>query len=112
MGDLVGEGVSERWAVVGETPNLAARLQSIAEPNSVVIGPRTKRLARSGFNYVDLGLHELKGIPMPVPQWRRCLQQLANGICRGARTHLRRALQAGYEALNEGLRQHGWIEVS
>ncbi|MBA3775962.1 MAG: AAA family ATPase, partial [Betaproteobacteria bacterium] len=70
VGDLVGEGVSERWAVVGETPNLAARLQSIAEPDSVVIGPRTKRLARGGFHYVNLGLHELKGIPMPVEVWR------------------------------------------
>ncbi len=69
VGDLVGEGVSERWAVVGETPNLAARLQSIAEPDSVVIGPRTKRLARGGFHYVNLGLHELKGIPMPVEVW-------------------------------------------
>ena len=69
VGDMVGDGVSERWAVVGETPNLAARFQSIAEPNSVVIGPRTKRLAREGFHYVNLGLHELKGIPTPVEVW-------------------------------------------
>ena len=70
VGDLVGEGVSERWAVIGETPNLAARLQSIAEPNSVVIGARTHRLARGGFSYVNLGLHELKGIPTSVEVWR------------------------------------------
>jgi class 3 adenylate cyclase/predicted ATPase len=70
VGDLVGEGVSERWAVIGETPNLAARLQSVAEPNSVVISARTQRLARGGFGYVNLGLHELKGIPTPVEVWR------------------------------------------
>ena len=69
VGDLVGDGVSERWAVIGETPNLAARLQSIAEPNSVVISARTKRLARGGFGYVNLGLHELKGIPTAVEVW-------------------------------------------
>ncbi|MGH8712548.1 MAG: AAA family ATPase, partial [Casimicrobiaceae bacterium] len=70
VGDLVGEGVSERWAVVGETPNLAARLQSIAEPNSVAISARTRQLARGGFHYVDLGLHELKGIAAPVELWQ------------------------------------------
>ena len=69
VGDLVGEGVSERWAVVGETPNLAARLQSVAEPNSVVISARTQRLARGGFRYVNLGLHEIKGIPTLVQVW-------------------------------------------
>ncbi|MGH8851562.1 MAG: AAA family ATPase, partial [Casimicrobiaceae bacterium] len=61
---------SERWAVVGETPNLAARLQSIAAPDSVAISARTRRLARGGFHYVDLGLHELKGIAAPVEVWR------------------------------------------
>ncbi len=70
VGDLVGDVVSERWAVVGETPNLAARLQSIAEPNSVAIGARTRHLARGGFHYVELGLHELKGIATPVEVWR------------------------------------------
>jgi class 3 adenylate cyclase len=69
VGDLVGEGVSERWAVIGETPNLAARLQSVAEPNSVVISARTKSLARGGFRYANLGLHELKGIPSAVEVW-------------------------------------------
>jgi len=69
VGDLVSEGVSERWAVVGETPNLAARLQSIAEPNSVVISAATQRLAGGAFDYVNLGLHELKGIPTAVRVW-------------------------------------------
>ena len=70
VGDLVGEGVLERWAVIGETPNLAARLQSVAEPNSIVISARTKNLARGAFHYADLGLRELKGLPAPVQVWR------------------------------------------
>ncbi len=69
VGDLVGDGVSERWAVIGETPNLAARLQTIAEPNSVAISARTHRLAGSAFEYVDLGLRELKGLPTPMKVW-------------------------------------------
>lgn len=69
VGDLVSDGVSERWAVVGETPNLAARLQSIAEPNSVVISATTQRLAGGAFDYVNLGLHELKGIPQALTVW-------------------------------------------
>ena len=69
VGDLVGEGVSERWAVIGETPNLAARLQSVAEPNTVVISARTKSLARGGFRYASLGLRELKGIPSAIEVW-------------------------------------------
>jgi class 3 adenylate cyclase len=69
VGDLVGEGVSERWAVIGETPNLAARLQSIAEPNSVVISASTQRLAGGAFDYVNLGMRELKGIATSMEVW-------------------------------------------
>ena len=61
VGDLVGEGISKEEAVVGETPNLAARLQALAEPNSVVIAPQTYRLLGDVFEYVDLGARELKG---------------------------------------------------
>jgi class 3 adenylate cyclase/predicted ATPase len=57
IGDLIGE---ER-AVVGETPNLAARLQALSEPNTVVIGPRTRRLLGDLFEYRDVGSVELKG---------------------------------------------------
>ena len=46
VGDLIGEGAAQEEAVVGETPNLAARLQALAEPGSVVIGPETRRLDR------------------------------------------------------------------
>jgi predicted ATPase/class 3 adenylate cyclase len=69
VGDLIGEGVSEERNVVGETPNLAARLQGLAEPNGIVVGSVTKDLAGDRFLYEDLGAHELKGITGHVKAW-------------------------------------------
>ena len=69
-GDSIGEGASEEKAVVGETPNLAARLQGLAEPNTVVIAPSTHRLAGGLFVYDDLGPQPLKGISDPVRAYR------------------------------------------
>ena len=63
---LVGEGSSEERAVVGETPNLAARLQALAEPNTVVVAPATKALLGGFFAFRDLGEHALKGLSEPV----------------------------------------------
>ena len=65
-GDLVGEGASEEMVVLGETPNLAARLQGEAEPNTVVIGPTTLQLLRGLIEYEDRGRRQLKGFPEPV----------------------------------------------
>jgi class 3 adenylate cyclase/tetratricopeptide (TPR) repeat protein len=70
VGDLVGEGAAEEMAVVGETPNLAARLQSIANENTVVIAAGTRQLLGAGFNCDDLGEHDLKGYHQPVGAWR------------------------------------------
>jgi class 3 adenylate cyclase len=56
------DGASER-SVSGDTPNLAARLQSLAAPNAVVIADSTCTLTRGAFRYTDLGTHRLKGIP-------------------------------------------------
>src|SRR5262249_26460879 len=70
VGDLVGEGSAQEEAVIGETPNLAARLQALAEPNSVVIGDSTQRLVTGLFNTVDLGQRELKGFAASVRAWR------------------------------------------
>jgi class 3 adenylate cyclase len=69
-GDMVGEGVLEQRAVLGETPNLAARLQALAEPNAVVIAPETHALVGETFEFVDLGRHTLKGFAEPVRAWR------------------------------------------
>ncbi len=62
VGDLVGSGEAQEHDIVGETPNLAARLQGIAEPNTVVIGETTRRLLGNLFDLRDLGPQELKGI--------------------------------------------------
>jgi class 3 adenylate cyclase/predicted ATPase len=69
VGDLIGSGESQERGVVGETPNLAARLQAIAEPNTVVIAAGTRRLLGDLFELQDLGPQDLKGIPGPVAAW-------------------------------------------
>jgi class 3 adenylate cyclase/predicted ATPase len=66
VGDLIGEGASQEQAVVGETPNLAARLQALAAPGAVVIAPSTKRLTGGLFDYEDLDALEIKGLAAPV----------------------------------------------
>ena len=66
---VVGGEVVEH-DVVGETPNLAARLQGLAEPDTVVIAASTRRLVGDMFEYRDLGAAELKGIAAPVPAWQ------------------------------------------
>jgi class 3 adenylate cyclase/predicted ATPase len=70
VGDLIGEGSAQEQSVVGETPNLAARLQALAEPDAVVISAGTRRLVGDLFEYRDLGAVELKGLAGPVPAWR------------------------------------------
>ena len=69
VGDLIGSGASQEQTVVGKTPNLAARLQSIAEPNMVVISEGTRRLVGDLFDLEDLGAKDLKGIAEPVRAW-------------------------------------------
>jgi class 3 adenylate cyclase len=69
VGDLVGEGSSQEQAVVGETPNLAARLQALAESDSVVIAAATRRLLGNRFRLRALGRHEVKGLSEPVEPW-------------------------------------------
>jgi class 3 adenylate cyclase len=69
VGDLIGSGASQEQAIVGETPNLAARLQGVAEPNSVVIAESTRKLVGNLFELEDLGPQELKGISGPARAW-------------------------------------------
>jgi class 3 adenylate cyclase len=69
VGDLIGSGASQEQAIVGETPNLAARLQSIAEPNNVVIAESTRKLVGNLLELRDVGAQELKGIAGPVRAW-------------------------------------------
>jgi class 3 adenylate cyclase len=69
VGDLIGAGAAQERAIVGETPNLAARLQGVAKPNMAVIADNTQRLLGNLFELERLGLQELKGVAGPVPAW-------------------------------------------
>ncbi len=66
VGDLIGEGAAQEQAVVGDTPNLSARLQGLAAPGQVVIAEATRRLLDAGFELEDLGAQPLKGIALPI----------------------------------------------
>ncbi|MER8766769.1 adenylate/guanylate cyclase domain-containing protein [Mesorhizobium sp. M0968] len=70
VGDLVGAGEAQERGIAGETPNLAARLQSLAEPGAVIIADTTRRLLGDLFELVSLTPSALKGFSQPVPAWR------------------------------------------
>jgi class 3 adenylate cyclase/tetratricopeptide (TPR) repeat protein/energy-coupling factor transporter ATP-binding protein EcfA2 len=70
VGDLTGEGAARERAAIGETPNLAARLQTLAEPGTVLICPSTRRLAGGHFDYHDIGPQALKGWAEPISVWQ------------------------------------------
>jgi class 3 adenylate cyclase/predicted ATPase len=70
VGDQIGEGTASETAVVGETPNLAARLQALAQPNQIVVSAATRAMLGDHFDLEDLGACELKGFAAPVPAWR------------------------------------------
>ena len=69
VGDLIGSGASQEQAIVGKTPNLAARLQGIAAPNTVVIAESTRKLLGNLFDVEDLGANDLKGISGAERAW-------------------------------------------
>src|SRR5262249_14102447 len=85
VGDLIGDGAAQEHGVVGKTPNLAARLQGMAEPNTLLIGETTRQLVGDLFECRDLGAVELRGVAEPVPAWQ------------GLRP---RALESRFEALH------------
>ena len=70
VGDQIGDGTASETAVVGETPNLAARLQALAQPNQIVVSAATRAMLGDHFELQDLGASELKGFAEPVPAWR------------------------------------------
>jgi tetratricopeptide (TPR) repeat protein len=69
VGELIGEGEARERGVVGDTPNLASRLQTLAEPDTVVVSESTRRLLGRNFELQPLGPQELKGFRSPVPAW-------------------------------------------
>lgn len=74
VGDLIGEGASEERAVLGDTPNLAARLQGLAAPGTVCVSEATYALLSKDMGFEDLGPHSLKGISEPVNAYRAMLR--------------------------------------
>ena len=70
VGDLIGVGAAQEEAVIGDTPNLAARLQALAPPNGCVIADSTRRLVGDLFEYEDIGTVALKGFAAAVRAWR------------------------------------------
>ena len=70
IGEPIGSGDSRQQTAVGETPNLAARLQGLAGPDQVVIDAATRRQIGGLFECQDLGTVELKGLPAAVPAWQ------------------------------------------
>ena len=69
-GELISEGSAETPAVMGHTLNLAARLQSLAAPSTVIIAPSTRRLVGGIFQYRDLGLQDIRGLTEPIQVWQ------------------------------------------
>src|SRR3984893_5450888 len=70
VGEIVGTGSAQERMTVGETPNLAARLQSLAAPDTILISEATRHLLGGMFDLEPIGEHELKGFARPVPVWR------------------------------------------
>ncbi len=70
VGDFTGAGVDEEGAVVGGTPNLAARLQTVASENAIVVADETLKLVGRQFTFTDLGEQQLKGFDKPIRAWR------------------------------------------
>jgi class 3 adenylate cyclase/tetratricopeptide (TPR) repeat protein len=76
---VVGGIAEDRDSVVGETPNLAARLQTLAQPSTVVVAPNTYRLVAGLFEFADLGRHQLKGFAEPIQVWHALRESKAEG---------------------------------
>src|ERR1700732_3358925 len=79
VGDLIGLGEAQERGIVGETPNLAARLQGLAEPNMVVIAESTRRLLGNLFELQELGARDLKGMAGPMRVWAALRASSAEG---------------------------------
>ena len=70
VGEIIGAGAAQERSIVGETPNLASRLQALARPDTIMISQTTQRLVGGLFEVEPAGTHELKGFLRPLPVWR------------------------------------------
>jgi class 3 adenylate cyclase/predicted ATPase len=78
-GDLIGQGAAKEEVVLGETPNLAARVQVLAEPGTIVVADGTRDLVGGLFEYRDLGMQRLKGVAKPLRCWRVVAERATEG---------------------------------
>ena len=102
VGDLIKSDASQEQAIVGETPNLAARLQGMAEPNRVVIAEGTRKLLGNLFELEDLGAKDLKGVIGPVRAWA-ALRPAIEWWRTAAQRSLIRASREGAEQIKRAL---------
>ena len=70
VGEVIGTGPAQERTIVGDTPNLAARLQALAAPNTIIVSEATRNLLGGLFELEPMGNHELKGFARTVPVWR------------------------------------------
>ena len=72
VGEIIGTGTAQERTIVGETPNLAARLQALAGPDRILVSESTQKLLGGLFELTHIGEHDLKGFARPVPAWQVC----------------------------------------
>jgi Adenylate and Guanylate cyclase catalytic domain len=107
VGDLIGSGEAQERGIVGDTPNLAARLQCLAEPNSVVVAESTRKLLGNLFDLQDLGAQDLKGIAGPVRTWAALRASSVASRFEAPHATGLTALKAEREARQAGILAHG-----
>lgn len=108
VGD-VGSGLLHEQLALGDTPNLAARLQALAPPNTVVLSAHTRELTGGSFEYRDLGAHVLKGFSEPVHAWQALAESGAESRFEAA-TRGALAPMVGRE-LEFAVLMHAWQRV-
>ncbi|MBN8906026.1 MAG: AAA family ATPase, partial [Rhodospirillales bacterium] len=105
VGDAIGMGLSSEQAIIGDTPNLAARLQGIADPGTVVIASGTRDLIGALFELQARPPSQLKGYPVPVPSWTVIQESEIDSrfeALRSGHTHALLGRQAELACLRDG----------
>jgi class 3 adenylate cyclase/tetratricopeptide (TPR) repeat protein len=105
VGEIIGTGMAQERTIVGETPNLAARLQALAGPDRIIISESTQKLLGGLFELSHTGEHELKGFARPVPAWRVCGEAAVESRFAAIRTGGRPLIGRAHEM---GLMRERW----
>src|SRR5205823_11661364 len=110
VGDLIGSGESQERGIVGETPNLAARLQEMTPPNAVLVAESTRRLVGDLFDYRDLGAIKVKGLAEPVPGWQVLNESAVENRFKALRSAMLTPLIGRDEEVGLLLRRWAWAK--